>query len=289
MVTGALSLSETAYADSQDIIILPLTSSETPADLPEVGSKPLHLTYRDGYDNQPKFSADGSAIYFTRMQAVSKTDAQQTDIYRYSFDDKTLKNITKTDNHSEYSATPFQANTISIIGVNPEGKQHLRKVNLETGEQESLRTDIEPVGYHAWLSPTQAATFVLGETMTLQILDTESEQMPLVLSEDIGRCLETLALGQVSYTQEIDGQHHIYVLKADSSTIDAGIVLPKGVQDYVWLNERQVIAGEGSKLFVIAAQSKELLVDLEELDIDGITRLALSPDKKLLALVYKRP
>ena len=165
----------------------------------------------------------------------------------------------------------------------------LRKVNLETGEQTSLRTDIEPVGYHAWLNPTQAAVFVLGDTMTLQILDTESEQMPLVLSEDIGRCLETLFQDKVSFTQKIDGQHRIFALDASSSIIDTGIVLPEGVEDYVWLNERQVIVGDGSKLFVVAVRSKKLLVDLKKHDVDGITRLALSPDKQSLALVYKRP
>lgn len=278
-----------AHAESQDIIVLSLSPSEGMDGLPSVGTKPLHVTKRDGYDNQPKFSSDGNSIYFTRMQSVDDTDNQQTDIYRYTFNDKTLQNITKTNDHSEYSATPYQENAISIIGVNPDGEQHLRKVKLETGEQEVLRADIEPVGYHAWLNPTQAAVFVLGDTMTLQILDTESEQMPLVLSEDIGRCLETLFQDKVSFTQKIDGQHRIFALDASSSIIDTGIVLPEGVQDYVWLNERQVIVGEGSKLFVVAVRSKKLLADLKEHDIDGISRLALSPDKRSLALVYTRP
>lgn len=284
---SCISLASAIFAESQDIMLLPL-STDHKGDY-RVDLKPFHLTYRDGYDNQPKFSQSGDAIFFTRMQSVENSEEQQTDIYQFVFENNQLTNITRTDDRSEYSATPYTESSISIIGVNPEGKQYLRKVGLGTAEQSTWRKDIEPVGYHAWLNPEQAAVFVLGEVMTLQILDTASTETPDVLAQNIGRCFETLAMGTVSFTTEKDGIHHLQTVSSEGDITPTGIQLPKGVQDYAWLDAKRIMVGNDSKLLMLGKKGTNTVADLKSLGVQGISRLAISPDKTMLAIVYNRP
>jgi hypothetical protein len=64
--------------------------------------------------------------------------------------------------------------------------------------------------------------------------------------------------------------------------------LPVGVQDYTWLNDSQILIGSGNKLYVydtfLNSEWKQV-ADLSEYNIKDITRLAVSPDGKKLALV----
>ena len=272
--------------ESQDILILPLAFE---AEQVQVKQTPLHITFRQGYDNQPKFSADGNSIFFTRMLSEPDSEQQQTDIFQYQFESGHLINITNTPDHSEFSPTPAGDNTISVIGVNPQGKQHLRKIKVSSGDQETLRADIEPVGYHAWLTEHKAAVFVLGEPMTLQILDAQTTSKPEVLANNIGRCFEIMADQTVSFSIEKEGKHQLHSVDALGQVLPLNISLPEGVQDYVWLDDSSVIVGDGSKLFRVDSEGSTQIADLANLGVSGITRLTLSPDKSKLAIVYNRP
>ena len=284
-VATVLSFGQNALAQSQDIMILPLQKT---ADGFSVSLKPIHVTQREGYDNQPRFSPDGKRLYFTRMVDNKSGEGQQSDIFSYDIYNGAVVNVTQTDNISEYSATAYSEGKISVIAVNPQGQQHLRLVTTKTRQQEVLREDIEPVGYYGWMNSSKAGVFVLGDVMTLQILDTESEQPPIVLAENIGRCFEALKPGVVTFTIEQDEQHHLYALDTTGSFTSLGITLPKGVQDYVWFDQAHVMVGQNSSLVLVNADKTKELVDLEDLGVSGITRLALSPDKTKIAIVYNR-
>ncbi len=248
----------------------------------------FHITYRDGYDNQPKFSADGKTIYFTRG-ITDKSGKSQTDIMAYDFESKRLINVSNSKDSSEYSPTPYQDGALTIIGVaDNNGKQYLNQLDINTGAQKTFTTALEPIGYHAWLNKKEAAVFVLGDVMTLQVLHTDANRKPMVLAENIGRSFHRLDENQVSYTVEEKGKHRIYILDGTHESKDTGIVLPEGVQDYVWFNNKEVIFGKGSKLYRINSKSASEIADLSEFGIKGISRLALGKIDGSLALVYSR-
>ncbi len=282
---AALGLAQVASSQSQDIMILPLMDG---SDGKYVSLEPTHVTQREGYDNQPKFGPKGDVLYFTRMLDKKSGDGQQSDIFKYQLSDGSFTNITQTEDISEYSATPFSEGFISVVAVNPEGQQHLRLVSTVNQEQKVLREDIEPVGYYGWLSSTKAGVFVLGDTMTLQILDTESSAPPLVIADNIGRCFETVAPGLVTFTIEEEGVHQLYALNHEGGFTSAETKLPEGVQDYAWFDQTHVVVGQDSKLLLVNAAKTKELVDLKKLGVSGITRLALSPDRRKVAIVYER-
>ena len=84
-----------------DIFLAPLTVRDGHV---EVG-KPVNVTNRPGYNNQPSFTPDSRAILYTSV----REDAQ-SDIYRYDIAAATITQLTKTP-ESEYSAS-----------VSPDGK-----------------------------------------------------------------------------------------------------------------------------------------------------------------------
>lgn len=234
-----------------------------------------------GYDNQPHFSKDGKQLYFTRMLG------EQTDIFVYRFDQQKLENVTNTLDISEYSPTVYDDSSLSVIGVNPEGKQHLRLINLDSGNQTVLNPAIEPVGYHAWLNLELAAVFVLGDVMTLQLFDIHSDSESEPLAQNIGRCLQTLEQNKASFTQLIDGRHQLLTVNHDGSLEPTGIVLPEGVQDYVWWDSEGVLVGQNSQLWYISSTDKKQIVDLQQLGINNITRLAIHNNEQKLAIVHE--
>lgn len=270
---------ETPSMPSTDIVVIPVSSLG--ASMKVDAGNALNAFNHVGYDNQPHFGADGELLYFTRMMD------EQTDIFAYDFAQKKLTNVTQSDDVSEYSPTVYDDRRLSVIGVNSKGQQHLRLINLDDATQQVLNPAIEPVGYHAWLNSDLAATFVLGEVMTLQLFDINVEGKAEPLVENIGRCLQRVAENKVSFTQVIDGQHHVFLIDQNGDVQATEIVLPEGVQDYVWLDSEGVAVGKGSQLWYISNTEKKIIADLKEFEINNISRLALDTINQRLALVYE--
>ena len=282
-----VSLTHTVDANSQDIMMVPLHKGIDAKYRVEL--KPTDITKRQGYDNQPKFGPDGNSIYFTRLLDKADGTGEQTDIFKYDLDSGETTNVTQTEDYSEYSPTPYNPDFLSTVRVNAKGEQHLSLFNLESKKHEVLRADIEPVGYYAWLDPTKAGVFVLGDVMTLQILDTESEQEPLVLESNIGRCFETVGNNVITFSKVNDSIHDLYALTVDGAISSLEISLPKGAEDYVWVDSEHLIVGVGSKLFIVSAANTRELADLSDFEVSDISRLTLSPDRSRLVFVYERP
>ncbi|WP_251360088.1 hypothetical protein [Kangiella sp. TOML190] len=284
IICGGFAMSAKAALPTTDIAIFDLKTLFSK----DEKAQAFHLTYRNGYDNQPKFSNDGQTIYFTRG-IKEQRGKSQTDVMAYSFESKQLSNISNSIDSSEYSPTPYRSGYLTIIGVaDANGKQYLNKMNISRGSQTTITKDIEPVGYHAWLNDIEAAVFVLGDVMTLQMLKTNTNDKPLVLAENIGRCLQRISENKVSYTVEEETTHRIYWLDENHDSHDTGIVLPQGVQDYVWLNDKEVVFGDNSKLYRLSADEKRLITDLSYLGIKSISRLAFDSNFNRLAVVYER-
>src|SRR5690242_10480402 len=77
-----------------DIFLAPISIG---ADSKPVIGKPVNITNRPGYDNQPAFTADTHGILFT-----STHEDGQSDIYRYDLGTKAVTRVTSTP-ESEYS------------------------------------------------------------------------------------------------------------------------------------------------------------------------------------------
>ncbi|HSA54885.1 MAG TPA: hypothetical protein VLE53_04235 [Gemmatimonadaceae bacterium] len=243
-----------------------------------------NLTERSGYDNQPSWSPDGHAIFFT-AQANG-----QTDIYRLEPASGTLSRVTETAPESEYSATVTpDGRAISVIRVERDSTQRLWRVPLAGGPSTVILEHVKPVGYHAWADSVTLALFVLGSPNTLQVADTRTGRADTA-GTSIGRSLHRIP-GQrlVSFVHKASrDEWWLAVLDPYSRSVERMVRMPAGVEDYAWTPEGIAIAGDGSTLKAYDPRRRggwETIADLASSGLGEITRLAVSPRGDAIAIV----
>jgi hypothetical protein len=250
---------------------------------------PLNATARPGYDNQPSFTANGRAIYYTSV----REDAQ-ADIYRYDLDTRTTTRVTRTAPESEYSAALIPGeDAIAVIRVERDSTQRLWRFPLGSGAPSVLIEQVKPAGYFAFADRHTIGLFVLGRPATLQLADTRSGKVDTIVA-NIGRSLHRIpgrrAISYVSRAYE----DVAWVMSFDPATRSMLPIarLPAGTEDYAWLPDGRIVAGQGSKLMLCDPQAtaewKEV-ADFSAAGLGNITRLAVAPDGSAIAIVAVPP
>ena len=229
-----------------DIYLAPI--SITSDGRPVVG-KPVNVTNRPGYDNQPSFTPDSHDILFTSIH-----EDGQSDIYRYDLATKTIARLTSTP-ESEYSATMMPGGQrFSVIRVERDSAQRLWSFNADGSDPQLLVPPVKPVGYHAWIDPDNLALFVLGSPNALVHFDLRSSHVD-TLARNIGRSLLPLiGGGGFSFTaRDTSGELKLKTMSWPYTTTSEIATLPKGTEDIVWLARDLILSASGSKLISLRA------------------------------------
>ncbi len=251
----------------------------------ELGSRvsvgrPVNVTRRAGYDNQPSFSADGSAILYTSVRG----DAQ-ADIWRVSVRGGAAQKLTQTP-ESEYSATTMPGGgAYSVIRVERDSTQRLWRFPFDGSAPSLVLTALRPVGYHVWVGDATLGAFVLGQPNALVVVDARTERVDTV-ARDIGRALVRFP-GRDAFTFLAMGKDTSWISEVDVRTHAVRRVVPALPRaDYhLWTPGGRLIAGSGTRLFILVDGRWDILADFAEFGVKGISRLALSPTATHLAFV----
>jgi dipeptidyl aminopeptidase/acylaminoacyl peptidase len=241
---------------------------------------PINISNSPGYDNQPSFVPDGSAILFTSHRG----EVVQTDIYKYDLKTKTVTQVTKTP-ESEYSpiVTP-DGKTFSVIRVEADGTQRLWRFDLDGSNPRLVLTDVKPVGYHVWVDATHLLLFVLGgqgQPNTLQFADTTTGRTA-VIDTNIGRSLLMRPrTGTASYVSKPAGGHWV-VKEFDPKTLTTSVITPTAdenlSEDYAWASDGALLMPSGLKLMGwMSATGWREFADFSSIGPGRITRLAVTP------------
>lgn len=250
--------------------------------------KPVNVTTRPGYDNQPAFLPDGSGFLYTRIGADG-----QADIWRYDFPTHTAGAVTTT-RESEYSPTFMpMSGGISVVRVELDSTQRLWRLDPDGGHPALLFEKIKPVGYHAWAGDSVLALYVLGNPNALVLARLGSEKFDTV-ARNIGRALQPIpGRYAVSFVQIVDStESWLMELNADSGTVHRLVRLPRGAEFHVWIPGGSVLTNDGTTLYQWdpkGAASWVAVVDLGALGPKSVTRLAVSHSGDRLALVARDP
>lgn len=246
----------------------------------------INITDREGYDNQPYFVEDGSAIIYTSQRG------DQTDIYRYDIGSGATSQLTSTS-ESEYSPTPMpDGSGFSTIQAEADGTQRLWGFPWGGGKPSLLLPDVAPVGYHTWATDDTLALFVLGEHFTLQLASLESGTARVV-AEDIGRGMRPMpdGAGVIYIHKGTNDDWRVRVLDLSSEESRDWSETPVGSEDLEWLPDGRLLMAEDSSLLV-REESDILwgeLVSLLEYNVSGITRVAAASTGTSIAVVGERP
>ena len=257
------------------------------APLSVVGSKvtvgaPTNITARQGYDNQPSFTPDGTSILFTSVRAGG-----QSDIYRYDLASKRTSQVTHTP-ESEYSPTVMPGGTrFSVIRVEKDSAQRLWSFALDGSDPRVMVPNLKPVGYHTWLDDGTLAMFVLGNPNALVHGDPATGLVD-TLARRIGRSLARIpGTHAFSYSQTVDSATWLQSRNARDTASERIVQLPRGVQDIAWITRDLILCGVGSTLQVWrrGKDGWSVVADFGTAGPKRITRLAISPDGHCIALV----
>lgn len=243
--------------------------------------KPLNISNNEGYDNQPSFWAEGNSILYARMENG------QTEIARYFIGSGKTSTISKTLQGSEYSPTPMPDGRISSIRLDTTGLQLLYAYDLK-GTPEVL-VEETVIGYHAWIGKTKLVAFVLGEPSTLQIIDTKSGSHK-IMAENIGRSLHKIpGTKELSFVDKSGDKWVIKALNPKNGNTRDLVSTREGAEDYCWTPNREIIMAQGSTLWVWNPfQGWREIFDLSSYGLEGITRVAVSPEGDKLVLVVNK-
>ncbi len=246
--------------------------------------KPINITNNPGYDNQPQFLLDSSGLLFS-----SNRDGVQTDIYRYDIALKKVVQVTATpDNEYSPTLTPDGRTFTTVRGA----AQRLWRFTLD-GVDAGLAWSVQGlIGYHVWVSPTQIATFILGQPATLQLLDLRSGGAE-VIEKGIGRSLLIRPnRATVSFVHKPQGAPW-QVKEFNPATKAVTPLTPalEGSEDLAWTPDGAIVMGQKTKLFLWreGATGWTEIADLGKHGVENITRLTMSRDGKWIAIVTQAP
>jgi hypothetical protein len=243
-----------------------------------------NVTDRDGYDNQPSFVPDGTAILYTSSRG------DQTDIYRYEIASQTTSAVTQTSPESEYSPTVTpRGDAFTVIRVEADSTQRLWRFDMNGSNPEVVLPEIMPVGYQAWGNAFTLGIFVLGSPATFQIADTRTGVGDIV-AYNIGRSIHKIPnRHKISFTHRVP-DYWIKEIDIDSRAVRP-IVQLMDSEYYAWTPDGSILTGSGSRLYrwrYIGGSDWEEVADFSEAGIVDISRLAVSPDGDWIAIVGAR-
>jgi WD40-like Beta Propeller Repeat len=262
---------------STDIYLAPLSMQSGRL----VIGTPVNVTNRPGYDNQPAFTPDSRSMLFTSIH-----DDGQSDIYRLDVATKAITRVTSTP-ESEYSATMMPGGTrFSVIRVERDSTQRLWSFALDGSDPRVVIEALKPVGYHAWIDANNLALFVLGSPNALVHTDLRTSKSD-TLARRIGRSLAPLPDGGGFSFVRQDSVPMLVSAKWPGFVTKDLVPLPVGSQDIVWLTPNVVLAGLGSRVlaWTLGGAGWGSVVDFQSFGLTTISRLAVSPDRRWLAIV----
>ncbi len=249
-----------------------------------------NITDREGYDNQPAFTPDGRSVIYT-----SNRDGQ-TDIFRYYLRTDATRQVTQTNPESEYSPTVTPAgDAFSVIRVERDSTQRLWQFNMDGTSPRLVLTEVQPVGYHAWGNDHILGLFVLADSSTplstFRLADARSGTAS-IFAYNIGRSIHKVpGRNAISFTHRVP-ELWLKEIDLDTHAVRPLVRLLEGNEYYVWLPDGSVLMGQGSKLFRWEAEQEgdwQEVADLSGDSVEGISRLAVSPEGDWLAIVATRP
>lgn len=238
-----------------------------------------NISNSSGYDNQPSFLPDGSAILFTSQRG----EGAQTDIYRYDLKTRAVTQLTKTP-EGEYSpiVTP-DGRSFSVIRTEADKTQRLWRFDMDGTNPRLVLTDVKPVGYHVWTDATHLALFILGadgKPNTLQYADTATGRAD-VIDSGIGRSLLLRPrAGTVSYVSRPQGGRWVVkefnpktrAIATITETVDQNVS-----EDCAWLPDGRLLMASGTKILAWSTGSGWTEIgDFASSGTGRITRLAVS-------------
>jgi hypothetical protein len=241
-----------------------------------------NISNNPGYDNQPSFLPDGSGVLFTSFR-----DSVSNDVALFDLTKGDKRWITNTPG-GKYSPTVMPGGAhFSAVWLKPDGEQLLWKFPLEGGDPVVLIPD-EVIGYHAWFNESTLYTFVLGNPFTFVEFKLGDEISRTIIANYPGRSIHKIpGIKQVSYVDKSSPSDWFVNTYNPASGVSTVVTeTPAGSEDMVWVDSSSFLIGKNNTL-LLWSDGRWYEPALPVFKMDGtISRIALSPDRTKIAIVF---
>lgn len=245
-------------------------------------TNPKNISNNPGYDNQPSFWDDDSVLF-------ASTRKEQTDVLKFNVKEGSTSSwLTYTTAGSEYSPLRIpNKNAFSAIRLDVDGLQRLYEYNVKTSESTPI-TDLK-IGYHVWFNDhILVVTVLVDNRMDLMIIDLEKSTQKTVY-KNVGRSLQIIPGTElVSFISKKSKIWQIMSLNPLTGVAKNITNVLGQEEDICWLDENTIITGAGKKLLSLDIGSDavwETIIEFPQEEINNISRIAISPNRKRLAFV----
>ncbi|MFN0201131.1 MAG: TolB family protein [Bacteroidia bacterium] len=274
-----------SFAQNPDIYLIDIADNGEKYEVKYV----LQLTQNKGYDNQPYFSPDGNSLYYS----AKNVGELHTDIYRFDIKNRAITAVTSTPFESEFSPCMYDNKHISVVKVERDSSQRIWEYTISDYEKpHALLSRVKKIGYYAWITETEAATFIVGNPHKLVLNSMESGEKPVDIASDIGRTLHKVPNEKaVSYVQKSKTEPWKIMkwnMKGEKTEI---ITALEGVEDFAWTSKGNLICAKEGIVYRFNPKKDKEWVKVADLTVHGINhcgRIAIHPKDEKLAIVVEK-
>lgn len=243
---------------------------------------PVNISNNEGYDNQPSFLDEDHILF-------SSTRNNQTDIALYSISKDTKTWISKTPDGSEYSPLKIPGKeAVSAIRLDVDGLQRLYQYDLRTGASKELIEDLK-IGYHVWYNDHIIVCTVLIENRMDLVVSNINEGTNYTVQKNVGRSLHKIPNSNlISFISKAEKTFEIKSLNPIARTTKTLNYIWNGREDITWLSEHTILASTEKVIAQVPADTTgiwHVFHQFEPLELYKMSRMAVSPDGKKLAIV----
>lgn len=248
--------------------------------------KPKNISNnKGGYDSQPCFSKEGGTIIFSSVR-----DGVQADVYEYQVVADQIIQLTETP-ESEFSPTFMEdGQHFSTVRVERDSAQRLWQFVFHSTEKPERILDkaVDSVGYHCWYTQGKLALFILTKPFSIQLAEVGNWETKTI-AENVGRSMQKVPFQEAFYFVDKADSLNYQICKYSAGTIEKLFPALKGSEDFCLTPSGDFIMANESTIYILNPAVKKWvhLADLKNEGITGITRVAISPDGKKLAIVAK--
>ena len=240
-----------------------------------------NISSNKGYDNQPSF-------YSKKLLVYASTRKNQTDVLQYNTSTQEKKWLTSTGYGSEYSPQKIMGDeALSAIRLDSSGLQRLYRYDLKEDASVPIHKSLK-IGYHVWYKKDLLiATVLVADRMDLVYLNLK-DGSEKILALDVGRSLHKIPKSNaISFISNKNNKSVLTYMDMNTFSTQTLFSFPEGVSDLCWLNEHSILFPNKNSI-MLHQFKKNLTKEIYSFSSNlATTRMTVSPEQNMLAVVVE--
>lgn len=252
-----------------------------------ITNKPVNITNRPGYDDQPMFMLDGGAIMYSSIRNVGRSD-----IYLYDIATGRTRQLTNTPDDDEFSPAPeVGGGRVSVVRIGKQGVPYLYQISLNKyNRSRVIDSTFGRFSYYAWLDNETMGAYAMESARysALHIFYVTMKR-DTIIATGIGRCVQHVPkMPAVSYSKNYYDSSWIWVYDFNDNKNFRLVRAVKGSEFHAWGPHRLLLMGSGTKLYSCRPPVDTVwtqFADLAKYGYSNVSRIAVSSKGDYMAVV----